>query len=360
LLAYRSLIAHSIAEFAPYAWNKVSLDQVSDSYTQMVEVVLYPILALLAFAILLRLLAHVLAPICSSCNSKLRPRWIGANIGRMRSRIAVPLHEGVAILFLMAYPVLGYIVASIRGGMLSPRFVIPVCFGFAIAATLVAFQLFERVPRSGVVLLCFWLAWFFCRESVVGYWYHEQKQCFYKVLDHLPEAEFAGTSGAPIVIPDPLMALTFQHYAPSAIAARVVFPVDFTAIRRYRHDDSPEENLWAGRNFLYSLRIVPLATFQRTAGEYLILASDGNWLIEDLRQHHYSVQRLGIDTRAGAIGGFTPLCHGTPVFFVASGDKVFDFVSAPESAPLPFQLSDSLPNPQVLSAKTNLREGRTR
>ena len=44
---FRPLIARSIAQFAPYAWNKVSLDQVFDSYTEMVEIILFPILALL-------------------------------------------------------------------------------------------------------------------------------------------------------------------------------------------------------------------------------------------------------------------------------------------------------------------------
>jgi hypothetical protein len=281
-------------------------------------------------------------------------------IGRMPLRLIVPIHEAAAIFFLMAYPILGYVVASIRGGMLSPRFVIPVCLGFAIAATLLCFQLFERMPQAGAVFLCFWLAWFLCRESVVGYWYEEQKECFYKVLNHLPEAELAIPEGAPIVVPDPLMALTFQHYAPPSLASRIIFPIDFSAVRRYRHDDSPEQNLWAGRRTLYSLPIMPLATFQHTAGEYLILASDGNWLIEDLDHHRYAVERLNINTRSGALGGFTPLSHGTAVFYVASGDKNFDGVASPDLAPIPFRASDNLPEPKASPSGVDLRADRER
>jgi len=360
LLLYRHLIAHSIAQFAPYAWIMVSLNQVSDSYTEMVEEVLYPILALFAFSILISLFARILSTLCPACRAGLRQRWIVALISRIPVRFVVRVHEAVAIFFLMAYPILGYVVASIRGGMLSPRFVIPVCFGFAIAATLLSFKLFERVPQAGVVFLCLWLAWFLCRESVVGYWYEEQKECFYKVLNHLPEAELAVPAGAPIVVPDPLMALTFQHYAPPQLASRIVFPIDFLAIRRYRHDDSPEQNLWAGRKTLYSLPILPLATFQQSAGQYLILASDGNWLLEDLSQHRYSVERLNINTRAGALGGFTPLSHGTAVFYVASGDKNSDGVSSPDLVPLPFRVSENLPYPKVLPAGGDLRAGRER
>ena len=52
-----------------------------------------------------------------------------------------------------------------------------------------------------------------------------------------------------------------------------MFPVDFPAIRYFRHDDSPEENLWAGRNVLYSMPVVPLAEFQHSSGHYMIVAS---------------------------------------------------------------------------------------
>jgi 4-amino-4-deoxy-L-arabinose transferase-like glycosyltransferase len=339
LLAFRPLISRSIAQFAPYAWNKVSLDQVTDSYTEMVEVVLYPLLALLLFWFLVRVMSRM----CANCRARVRPRWLGELSTEAKwTRAAVPTHEAAAIFFLMAYPVLGYLVASIRGGMLSPRFVIPVCFGFAIAGVLAAFRMFRAVPGAGAVMLCLCALWFIARESCIGYWYVEQRQSFYKVLNTLPQAEATVPPGAPIVIADPLLALTFQHYAPADLAARVVFPVDFPAIRLYRHDDSPEENLWAGRGWLYSLRVVPLSEFQRTAGEYVMIASDGNWMDQDLLHHRYPLWRLPINTRAGAIGGFTPLSHGTPVFYRAVGDEYFR--THPAAGPIPFQLAKNLPS----------------
>jgi 4-amino-4-deoxy-L-arabinose transferase-like glycosyltransferase len=344
LLAYRSMIAHSIAQFAPYAWNKVSLGQVADSYTEMVEVVLYPILALFVFAIGVFFLGRQLSPLCAACRGRILPAWLASTIDQARRKFVVPLHEVIGIIFFMLYPLLGYIIASIRGGMLSPRFVIPVCFGFAISGTLVGFHLFGNKRRAGLAFLCFVLAWFVARESVVGYWYEEQKQCFYKVVDRVPQADRALPVGAPIVIPDPLLALTFQHYAPPAMTSRVVFPVDFPAIRFYRHDDSPEENLWAGRGTLYSLPIVPLASFQNTAGRYLIIASDWNWLLNDLTDHHYRIERIPIDARAEAIGGFTPLAHGTPTFYTAAGDSAFDYTVMDCRMPFSFKVADNLPS----------------
>ena len=341
LLLFRSMINHSIAQFAPHAWNKVSTDQVVDSYTQMVEVVLFPILVLCALSLAVRLLVNV----CPVCQTPVRPRWTRVfGLGRDFYSPLVPAGEAVGILFLMAYPILGYLVASVHGGMLSPRFVIPVCFGFAIAGTMAAFHLAGERPLAGVVFLCLCSAWFITRECVVGYWYVEQKQCFYKVIDHLPEAELSVPMGAPIAIPDPLLALTFQHYAPAALVRRLVFPVDFPAIRAYRHDDSPEQNLWAGRNSLYTLPIVPLAAFEQATGKYLIVASDGNWLLEDLRDHRYPVERLGINTRAVAIGGFTPLARGTPVFYTSYGEDVSAGPLMPDFLPIPFSTASNLPD----------------
>ncbi len=176
----------------------------------------------------------------------------------------------------------------------------------------------------------------------------EQKQSFYKVVNTLPAAEFAGD---PIVIPDPLLALTFRHYAPPALAARVVFPVDFPAIRLYRGEDSPEENLWSARASIYRIPIVPLAQFQRSAGKYLIIASDGNWLVQDLMHHRYPVKRLPINTRAGAIGGFTPLAHGTPVFYSSVGDRFFKDTPGFVVAPIPFHTAKNLPDASLIPSE---------
>jgi hypothetical protein len=344
LIAYRPLIARSIAQFAPYAWNKVSLQQVGDSYTEMVEIVLYPILTLFALGVVVEFVRRIYLQLCDACREKVLPKWLSSFIESTPRRAGIPLHQLVGIFFFMLYPILGYIISSIRGGMLSPRFVIPVCFGFAIAATLVAFRIFGNLRSAGLIFLCFVSAWFVARESVVGYWYEEQKQCFYKIIDHLPEAEFAVPQGAPIVIPDPLLALTFEHYAPRQMALRVVYPMDFPAIRFYRGDDSPEENLWAGRGAIYELRILPLAQFQSSAGTYLVIASDRNWLLEDLGHHHYPMSRLPIDTRAEAIGGFTPLARGTPTFYTASGEAAIDRNAPSLVTPVPFRVQDNLPD----------------
>lgn len=345
LLAYRSLIEHSIAQFAPYAWNKVSLGQAADSYTEMVEVALYPILGLFILAGVVYLLRRKSLHFRSKWGVSAVPDWCVPVLEKALPKVTVPWHEYAAIFAFMLYPILGYVIASVRGGMLSPRFVIPVCFGFAIAATLVAYHLFGNYSRAGIGILCFVMCWFICREAYVGYWYEEQKECFYKVIDRLPRADAFVPANAPIVIPDPLLALTFHYYAPHQYASREVFPLDFPAIRFYRHDDSAEENIWAGRGLLYRTPIMPVANFESAAGKYLIIASDGNWFLHDLHDHHYTALPLSIDTRAEAIGGFTPLAHGTPTFYVSDGPLT---QGGDGEQPLPFHSADNLPTGRPL------------
>lgn len=342
LLIYRPLIAHSIAQFAPYAWNKVSLDQVFDSYTEMVEVILYPILALFVLGILVFVLKKRVLSVCGECRSKLLPRWAESIFAPYRHRGPIPVHEAAGVFVFMCYPICGYLIASIHGGMLSPRFVIPVCFGFAITAAIVAQYLFRNLRHGATILLCLACAWFLSREAVVTYFYVEQKESFYNVVDGVQEAERSAPPGSPIVIPDPLLALTFWHYAPDYLAAREVFPLDFPAIRYFRHDDSPEENLWAGRSILYKMPIVPLATFQSSAGPYLIVAGKKNWLLRDLLQHRYTFKRLPIPTQAEDIGGFTPLAHGIPAFYETQGDRDAKR-KQPAWRPAPFKVSENRP-----------------
>lgn len=356
LLVYRPLIEHSIAQFAPYAWNKVSIDQVFDSYTEMVEVILYPILALFILGGLVFFSKQRVLSVCGECRSRMLPGWARGVFSPFRGRTALPPHEAAGVFVFMAYPICGYIIASIRGGMLSPRFVIPVCFGFAVAAAVVGQYLFRNVRHAATLALCIVCAWFLCREAVVGYWYEEQKEAFYRVVNTLQVAEQGMPIHSPIAIPDPLLALTFWHYAPAELAQRAVFPVDFPAVRFFRKDDSPEENLWAGRNSLYEIPVLSLAEFQHSAGRYLLIAGKKNWMVQDLRKHRYTVTHLGFDPHADDIGGFTPLAHGAPSFYETQGDRAPATAGLYRLPPVPFQVFANLPQAKTYAPPEPLKD----
>ncbi|HEY8996622.1 MAG TPA: glycosyltransferase family 39 protein, partial [Edaphobacter sp.] len=211
LLLFLQLIRRSIAQFAPHAWNKVSLDQVFDSYLQMVEVILFPVVALILLYALMTIAAR---------RPQLMPRGSRWLVSLNRNRPSPPaltltLHEGVAVFLLMSYPFLGYIVAKLHGGMLSPRFVIPMCLGFAITGTVIAYSLFGHLHSASVIALALISAVFIGRVIAVGHDYREQRKTFMQVLGDLP----AAAGNRPIVVADPLMVLTLQHYAPRSVAS---------------------------------------------------------------------------------------------------------------------------------------------
>ena len=68
-----------------------------------------------------------------------------------------------------------------------------------------------------------------------------------------------------------------------------------------------------------------LLLLRRREDSLLIFLGEGygGWRYDlpDLLHHRYPVQPLAINTRAGAIGGFTPLSHGTPIFYTSAGDE---------------------------------------
>jgi hypothetical protein len=130
-----------------------------------------------------------------------------------------------------------------------------------------------------------------------------------------------------------------------------VFPVDFSAVRHFRGDDSPEQNLWAGKDFIYELKIESLAEFERSAHQYLIIAGDGNWMLQDLAEHHFATKRLAINTRAASMGGFTPLARGVPAFYTASWDE-----GPREVTPIPFNAAGNSPAAKPAAANGGDRE----
>ena len=155
-----ALIEYSIAQFAPYAWNRVSITQAFDSYTEMVEAALYPLLALFVFALGMTVVEKRAKRMCPDCRGQSIPRWMQAMMPPRdwdlpeagpceRNVPGIPLHDAAGSFCFMAYPFIGYGIASIRGAMLSPRFVIPVCFEFASAGTLTAYRLFGGMRRAG-------------------------------------------------------------------------------------------------------------------------------------------------------------------------------------------------------------------
>lgn len=287
LLLFRPLMQTSVARFAPHASNRASFNLTALSDIMLLGNFLTAWLAILLLAWFFRTLQT-----------------------RPRGKSHIPAHETVAVLCLALYPVLGYVASRIYGGMFSPRLVIPVCLGMAIAGTLAAYRLAGHRRSAAILLLLLYLATFAVRWTSKARACLAQRQAFYALLHQVKDAEAIDNQREPIVIADSLLVLTMHHYAPPAVASRIVLPLDLPMIQRTRGEDGAEENLWAGGTGLYELPILPMANFPKMSGSYLIVAEQGNWLLDDLRQHGNPAQQLPVAIPPDALSGYlTSLSH---------------------------------------------------
>lgn len=302
LLVYMPLIDYAAVKFGPYAFNRVQLNGPLATYLR--DPILWPSLGLIIYCAV----THVRKRLA-------REDLIPA---------VLPRHEIAAVVVLIAYPLIGYVVASFRGGMLSPRFVLPVAYGFAIAVAVVAYRLFSRRYTHTIVFLVLLASWITVRHSIEAYIYLGQRSAFERVRDNLPAEDT-------IVVPDGLLVLPLYHYSRPEIASRLVFPVDFDAVRRYKREDGAEQNLWAGRGSVFPLRIVSLQELEATTRDYLVVCHRGNWLLEKYAADGLPARRLPIEVDTTRIW---TMSHGSVFYFEAgTGGTVARRLGAGPTAP---------------------------
>jgi hypothetical protein len=281
MIAYLPLIHAAEARFSPFAWNKPYPEFMVDAYSQMLETSVWLALAAVNSVVVILIYERI-------------------HLGVRRTPI-LRLPEFVAVSVVAGFPVIGYLMSLTRGGMLSPRCVIAFCIGVSIAVAISAFKLIGRSALASLLFLLATFCWFAYHAGDIAGDYSNQRQALDRIMVMLP-------SQGTIVVPDSLLATTLHFYAPPPLARRVVFAMDLPAIRKYKREDSPEQNLAAAPQ-IYSVPIVPLDEFQQDHPVYYILGPDDNWLLQELRDDEISVRRIPLDFRSHDLGGFTPLAH---------------------------------------------------
>jgi hypothetical protein len=228
----------------------------------------------------------------------------------------------------MGYPFIAYAIAVARAGMISPRFVIPLCYGFAIAAVVTTYRLFRANQLAAVILLATCVSWAIARDGVCAYDYMSQRESFHRILNRLPAT---GT----IAVSDSLLVQPLYHYAPRQVAERLVFPLDFPAIHKYKGEDSLEQNYYAARD-LFPVPLVSLKYLESHIPTYTIVTTQGNWLLSQFAKDGEPVEALPVNTHSTDIRGFTPLCHGPAILFRAGQELETQYAfTSPQRKPSP-------------------------
>jgi len=280
ILAYLPLIRAAEARFSPFAWNRPYPGFMIDAYSKTMDTSLWLAVAAVYSVVVILLYERSFD---------------------IRRPPILRLPEFVAVTLIVAFPVLGYAISVAHGQMVSPRCVITLCIGVAIAVGVSAFKLLGRSARASLLFLLGTFCWFAYQVGDMASDYSDQRQALERVISMMPKD---GT----IVVADSLLATTLHFYAPPALAQRVVFAMDMPAIRKYMHEDSPEQNLAAAPQ-IYSIPIVPLQSFRQNHVAYYILGQDDCWLLQELRGEEASVRRVPLDLRSHDLRAFTPLAH---------------------------------------------------
>ena len=275
VLAYLPLIRHNIAEFAPHAWNRPHASMIALSYLELVEGVFWPVLLLGGFALWKR-----------------RDNW------------RLPAPETAALGVLLLYPVLGFLVAKAGAGMISPRCVVPVCCGFGLALAVLAEHVFGRSRWPAWAVAGLFLAWVLAREGFCATQLYEQRRNFLALRD-----EVGNDPNAFLFVADSSFVLPLNYYLDSP-RSRIVFPIDFAAIHRYEQDDSGEQNLWAGRNGVFSFVVMPWAEVRQLPEQFTVVARPNGWLVRAMQERGVVFDRTEENSRWFGVGGvFTPMAH---------------------------------------------------
>ena len=282
LLAYLPLIRHNIAEFGPHAWNRPQVSMVGLSYLELVEGVFWPVIGLGIYAF-----------------------W------KHRGSFHIPSPEAAAVGVLLVYPLLGLAIALAGAGMISPRCVAPVCCGFGLAAGVLGQRVFGASRRGGIAMVLVLLAWVTVREGVCAGILLQQRRAFF-ALEHKIEA-----SGATrILVADSSFRLPLHFYLNRQVARLITFPIDFPAIHRFERDDSGEQNLWAGRDGIFPMRIqsfdeVDLSEYKRPdSPQFLVITRPDGWLARSVEARGFVLKSNGDDSDWHRLGGvFTPMAH---------------------------------------------------
>ena len=279
LLAYLPLIRHNIAEFTPHAWNRPQISMVALSYLELVEGVFWLVLLLAGIAFW-----------------KCRRGW----------PVARP--ETVAVILFLLYPGIGFVVAIGGAGMISPRCVVPVCCAFGLVAGLLAQQILPSTQRAPWALLSFLLVWVLVRESFCASLLLEQRRTFFLVRDQVA----AEIGPEPFEITDSSFALPLHFYSPRDVRRLLFYPIDFAAIHATEADDSGEQNLWAGRDGVFWMRICSVDKLPKPHEAYLIVSRPDGWLPRQLRADGAQISVIP-DRQPGqwyGMGGvFSPMAH---------------------------------------------------
>lgn len=178
------------------------------------------------------------------------------------------LHEPILILGFLALPLIGFVIAKLAHGGMTPRYVLSALFGFPLAASYLLPRI--RLNSIGLFAMLVLLSFFVIHEKRFWFSYNAH---FISPADSVEAlAASAGHSALPVVVSNAHDYLQLAYYAPPEWNQRFISLVDPPEAVIYSGSDSADKELQAMREFA-PLRVYDFDKFAVDHHSFLLYSS---------------------------------------------------------------------------------------
>jgi hypothetical protein len=269
LLGSLPLLAH-VGDLAATFWARPSLLRLAHAYAWA----LVPV-GVLGLAVLLTALAR-------ACLRPAAPRALARPTWRGLAR-TLPADEWAAVLGLAALPLLAWGLAHVTGAF-TDRYAIGAVLGVSILAVLPLSALLRSDPAQRVALALVVVGAVAVKQLLNV---QAARRGEASLRASIALLEGAGGGQLPIVAATTLELLPLAHYAPPALASRLLYLTDEAAAQRILGHSSVERSMRTLVGPWFGLHIRDYAAFMRAGGDFLLFGQvDGehSWVLARLRE----------------------------------------------------------------------------
>jgi len=253
--------------YAGTFWGKPSFQGVSDSYLLLLGSSVFCLAPLVALG-----------------------AWVTAGevprSGRLMGK--VPREDFIALVGLLALPVIGVAVAMVTIGAFAARYMLPATIGLAILAAIALHGLF-RGRASLALASSFMLAasLLYVASMTISLDLQETRK-----QERLAQwIELVGQKEEPVVVAQPKAFLSLSQYSPAALAGRLVFLGDTAQANHYMRQDTAERGFAALKPW-FPPTILTYGELRARTSQFLLVA---DW--SDFGIRNWAVSKL-LDDRA--------------------------------------------------------------
>ncbi len=275
LLAFLPLIQGAMGYSATF-WSKARWMAIPEFYFFLLAPAALPLMALLVLA-------------------ALYPATTNAHRQGDKIPPALMLHEMVAVLGLMAIPVVAVTLSVLLTGAFTDRYALPAVIGCGVIFACAARKLFSDRPAIAAMLMLA-LGVFYTGLAAIHLKYAARDRAELARAEQLIRSR--GADGLPIVPSDLQMFMALAHYAPPDIASRLVYLADPEASLRHLGHNSVEKGVLDLLKPWFGLKVEEYDRFMATGQQFLVCGKADhilNWLFSELGAAGARVELRGRD-----------------------------------------------------------------